>query len=93
MNITAAADFLSCQFDQSDRRKIRRWIVRRLFVERLILGEGAHAAERELVAVWGRLCDAGSPDHASRSANIFDNYLSAQQLRQTRRKNATDDIS
>jgi len=73
---------------QRDRREVGRGVVERSFIERLILGEGVDAAEHELIAVGRRLGDTRDAGHAAGTADVLDDHLLAQHLRQARAENS-----
>jgi hypothetical protein len=76
----------------SDRREVRCGVVERIFVKRLILSKCIGAAEHELIAVGGGLRDPGSAGHAAGAADILDDHLLAQNLREALRQDASQDI-
>ena len=68
------------QGNERNRREIGHRIVERLLVERLIVGVGSHAAERDLVAVGGGAGDPGGSGHAAGARNILDVKLLSKSL-------------
>jgi hypothetical protein len=72
---------------------IGRGIVERKPEKRLAVGVSAGAAEHELIAVRRSLCHAGRPGHTPRAADILDDHLLAQELREARREYSTQHIN
>ena len=62
-------------------------------MERLIGRVRAAGAEHELIAVGRSLGDAVGAGHAAGTADVLDNDLLSQELRQSRRDDPSDDVA
>ena len=71
--------------DQRDRCEVGQGVVERMLVERLAIREGPRAAEYELITVGHGLRHAACARHAAGTANVFDDHLLTEDLRQPRR--------
>jgi len=77
---------------QPDRRKIGCGIIERFLMQRLVLRMGSRGAHHELIAVRCRLRDAVCADHAAGPADVLDDDLLAQDVRERLAQDSGDDI-
>jgi hypothetical protein len=78
--------------DQDHRCEIGRGIIKRIPVERLIGSMRTHIAQDEQVPVRRGFGHTRAADHASRAADILDDDLLAQEIRNSRAQNARDRV-
>ena len=65
---------------EADRREIAGRVIKRLLVERLVIGVGAGVADEEGIAVRRRLRDAHAARHAGGGADVLDHDRLSQEL-------------
>src|SRR5262245_28961943 len=78
--------------EQGNWSEISGGVISQLFVDRLIVGMRADAAEQKRIAVWRSIHDAVHPDDACGTGRILDDHLLAEDFAHTGRKDSSHDV-